>query len=64
MISIGTHAIKEGCQFIPTPCPDPIVWLVVGVIVGLWAASSIWLAYIRGMKEKEEMKGDAKDGDE
>jgi hypothetical protein len=53
---IAELAVREGCYNTPLPCPDPIVWLVVGVIVGLWAASSIWLAYIRGLKDKEDVE--------
>lgn len=46
--------IASGCFNIPTPCPDPILWLVVGTIIGLWMASTIWLAYLHRLKEIEE----------
>lgn len=58
MEEISELAIREGCYNLSPSCPDPLVWLVVGVIVGLWAASSIWLAYIRRLKYPVEIKGD------
>jgi len=54
MQEISELAIKEGCFNIPPPCPDPVLWLVLGMIVGLWVASCIWVAYIKGLNEKQE----------
>jgi len=54
---ISELAIKEGCFNTQLPCPDPVLWLAVGVIVGLWIASCLWVAYIRELKAKQEENG-------
>jgi hypothetical protein len=50
MSIISENVIREGCVPIIKACPDPILWLAAGIVIGLWAASSIWLMYIHKMQ--------------
>jgi len=59
MEEIAELAIKEGCYNMPLPCPDPIIWLVVGVVVGLWISSVFWMTYIHRMQMKLKETGDS-----
>jgi hypothetical protein len=59
MQEISELAIKEGCYTIPSHCPDPIIWLVIGVVVGLWISSVFWMAYIHRMQMNQKETGDS-----